>query len=165
MEAIVYTSNTGFTARYAKMLARHTGLPVHTLKQAKKALKKGTQILYLGWLFSGAVKGYKRAAEQFEVEALIGVGLCATGTMLDEVRKVNDVPAGLPVFTLQGGMEHKKLKGIHRLMIKMLIKMMSRAKNPSQEDRAKLALIREGGDFVSDENLSQVLAWYEEMKA
>ena len=77
------------------------------------------------------------------------------------MRKVNDIPAGLPVFTLQGGMDHSKLKGIHKFMIKMLIKMMSRAKNPSQEDRAKLELIRMGGDYVKEENLTAFLRWYE----
>ena len=128
MNAIVYTSNTGFTARYAQMLGQKTGLPVLELKKACKELKRGTPIIYMGWLFASSVKGYRKAAEQFQVDALCGVGLCETGTLLDDVRKVNDVPAGMPVFTLQGGMDHSKLRGFHKFMIKMLIKMMKRAK-------------------------------------
>lgn len=163
MNAIVYTSNTGFTARYAQMLGDKTGLPVLELKKACKELHKGTPIIYMGWLFASSVKGYRKASEQFQVDALCGVGLCETGTLLDDVRKVNDVPAGLPVFTLQGGMDHSKLRGLHKFMIKMLIKMMKRAKNPSQEDQAKLALIIAGGDYVKEENLAAVLRWLEGM--
>ena len=31
MKAIVYTSNTGSTARYAAMLGQETGLPVYSM--------------------------------------------------------------------------------------------------------------------------------------
>lgn len=42
-EAIVYTSNTGFTRRYAQLLADKTGLPAVSLddSQAKKLSGKG----------------------------------------------------------------------------------------------------------------------------
>ena len=38
IQAIVYTSNTGYTAEYARMLGEKTGLPVLTLNEAKKSL-------------------------------------------------------------------------------------------------------------------------------
>ena len=38
--AIVYTSQTGFTARYAALLAERTGLPCRPLKEAA-ALPRG----------------------------------------------------------------------------------------------------------------------------
>ena len=57
MKAIVYTSNTGFTARYAQMLGEKLALPVLELKDACKQLPKGTEIIYMGWLFASAVKG------------------------------------------------------------------------------------------------------------
>ncbi len=51
--AIVYTSQTGFTARYAALLAERTGLPCRPLKEAA-ALPRGTAVIYLGWLCAGA---------------------------------------------------------------------------------------------------------------
>ena len=39
--AIVYTSNTGFTARYAALLSEETGLPAYSIKDAGKNLAKG----------------------------------------------------------------------------------------------------------------------------
>ena len=163
MKAIVYTSNTGFTARYAAMLGQKTGLPVFELAEAYKKLPKKTPIIYLGWLFASAVKGYRKAADRFQVKALVGVGLCQTGTLIEDVIKVNEPAEGVPVFTVQGGMDHSKLKGINKFMINMLIKMMSKAKNPSVEDQMKLELIRTGGDLVREENLEAVLRWYNEV--
>lgn len=163
MKAIVYTSNTGFTARYAQMLGAKTGLPVYELTAACKQLPKKTPVIYMGWLFASAVKGYRKAADRFAVQALIGVGLCQTGTLIEDVIKVNDPGEDVPVFTLQGGMDHSKLKGINKFMINMLIKMMSRAKNPSAEDQMKLELIRTGGDLVREENLDAFLGWYREV--
>lgn len=163
MKAIVYTSNTGFTARYAAMLGEKLGLPVYELSEANRKLPKKTPIIYMGWLFASAVKGYRKAADRFRVEALIGVGLCQTGTLIEDVIKVNDPGEDVPVFTLQGGMDHSKLRGLNKFMIDMLVRMMSRAKNPSAEDQMKLELIRTGGDLVREENLDAFLRWYEEV--
>ena len=48
IQAVVYTSNTGSTEQYARLLGQETGLPVCSLTEARKTLSAGTQILYLG---------------------------------------------------------------------------------------------------------------------
>lgn len=63
MNAIVYTSNTGHIAQYAKLLGEKTGLLVYELSTALKKLEKGTSVIYLGWLFANSVKGYKKAVK------------------------------------------------------------------------------------------------------
>ena len=63
MKVIVYTSNTGHTAAYSKILGAKTGLPVYALNEAAKKLQKGTEIIYLGWLFANNIKGYKKATK------------------------------------------------------------------------------------------------------
>ena len=78
MKAIVYTSNTGHTAEYAKILGEQTGLPVYALSEAAKQLSNGTEIIYLGWLFANNIKGYKKAAKQYKISAICAVGLCDT---------------------------------------------------------------------------------------
>ena len=165
MKAIVYTSNTGYTARYAKMLGEITALPVYELDAACKMLEKGTSIIYLGWLFASMVKGYDKASKRFAVKLLCGVGMCETGTLLEEVRKANRLPADLPLFTLQGGMDHGRLRGINKFMIRTLIRVMSAAKSPTENDKRKLQLIRDGGDYVSQENLAGVISWLKDKEA
>ena len=75
MNAIVYTSNTGFTAQYAKLLGEKLCLPVYPLNTAEEELAAGTEILYLGWLMAGKVKGYKQAAKRYRIAVVCGVGM------------------------------------------------------------------------------------------
>lgn len=158
--AIVYVSNTGRTARYARMIGEKTGLPVYELTEAKKSLPKKTPVIYCGWLIASHVKDYKKAARRYTVTALCGVGLCPTGELLAEVRKATGLPAETPLFTLQGGMDRGALTGMYASMINMLERVMTKKKNPTEEDKAMVAMLREGGDFVNEENLSAFLAWY-----
>lgn len=48
MSAIIYTTNTGSTEHYAKLLAQKTGLPVYSLAEAKKRVFAGAEVIYLG---------------------------------------------------------------------------------------------------------------------
>lgn len=102
--AIVYTSNTGYTAEYARLLGKNTGLPVYALSEAEGKLAGGNRIIYLGWLMAGSVQGYRKAAKRYHVQAVCGVGMGATGSQLQDLRKTNAFPEELPVFTLQGGL-------------------------------------------------------------
>ena len=161
MNAIVYTSETGHTKAYAEILGKKTSLPVYELGEAKKKLPKGSEIVYLGWLFASSIKGYKKAAKLYSVSAVVGVGLCPTGEMLTEVRKAVSLPDTTPLFTMQGGIDHSKLKGINRFMIKMLIKMLSKKERTPEED-AMLDLIKRGGYYVNEKNTSVFMEWYED---
>lgn len=160
MQAIVYTSNTGFTARYARILGDKTGLPVYEWEEARKQLPKGTEIIFMGWLLASSVKGYRRAAKRFAIRAVCGVGLCDTGALLAEVRKAIKLPQEKPLFTLQGGMDHSKLRGINKFMISMLLKMLQKKENPTDDDRRMLQLVQYGGDFVSEGNTREFMQWY-----
>ena len=159
-KAIVYTSNTGYTERYAKMLGEKTGLPVYALKEVGKKLEKGTPIIYLGWLMAGSVKGYNKAAKKYEVCAVCGVGLSDTGAMQEDVRKAHNLPGEMPVFTVQGGMDLDKLRGINKMMIQMLTKSMTSKKDRTEGEDRMVYLLQNGGDYVSEEHLTAVLEWY-----
>ena len=108
--AIVYTSNTGYTAQYARLLGEKTGPPVYSLAEAGAKLPAGNCVIYLGWLMAGKVQGYAKAAKRYRVAAVCGVGMGATGSQLADVRKANSLGNDLPLFTLQGGFDMGKLK-------------------------------------------------------
>jgi len=160
--AIVYSSHTGHTARYAGMFAEESGLPFYSLAEADKKLARGTRVIYMGWLLASTVKDYGKARRRYEVMAVCGVGLCDTGTLLSEVRKAARIPSDIPLFTLQGGIDLVKLQGIYRKMINTLTRFMISKKNPTADDRRMVELLQCGEDFVSRENLAGVLKWYEE---
>lgn len=160
-EAIVYTSNTGHTARYADILGVKTGLPLYDLQEAKSKLPKNTPVIYMGWLFASKVKGYKKAMKRYDVSAVVGVGLCPTGQLLKEVRSASKIPNETPLFTVQGGMDYAKLKGINKFMIDMFTKSLKKKNSSDPGEKAMLALVEHGGNFVNKKHLADVLRWYE----
>ena len=166
--AIVYTSNTGFTTQYARMLGERTGWKAYSLDEAWSALEEGSPVLYLGWLMASQVKGLKKAQKRFKICAVCGVCMGKTGSQLAEVRRANALPSELPVFTMQGGFDMKRLHGVYKFMMKIMGKTMGKklAQKPdlSPEEREMLRLLNEGGSCVSEENLSGVLAWCREQK-
>ena len=166
--AIVYTSNTGTTAQYARMLEECTGWKAYSLDEAWGALAENTPVLYLGWLMASQVKGLKKAQKRFRICAVCGVCMGKTGSQLAEVRKANALPPEMPVFTMQGGFDMKRLHGVYKMMMTIMGKTMGKklAQKPdlSPEEREMLWLLNEGGSCVSEENLSGVLAWCREQK-
>lgn len=162
IKAICYTSNTGFTEKYAKMIGDKTGLPVYSLKEAKAKLEKGAPIVYLGWLFANSVSGYKKAAKRFKVCAVCGVGLCDTGALIEEVRKATSLPGNVPLFTMQGGMDKSKLRGIKKMLINMLTKGLASQKERTEQEERMLYLLQTPINFVSEDNIRAFLEWYDE---
>ena len=166
MKAIVYTSNTGSTARYAKLLGHETGLPVYTSETANRNLPAGAEIIYLGWIMASEIKGYKKAAKQYTVQAVCGVGMGQTGTQVMEVRKKNAIPDSIPLFTLQGNFRMDRLHGIYKLMMGVMVKTAGKAlaekTDRTAEEDDMLDMMLHGGERVRPENLSDVLNWYRE---
>ena len=165
MKAIVYTSNTGYTEKYAQLLAEETGLPVYSLEKAGHRLARGTEIIYLGWLMAGKIKGYAAASRRYRIAAVCGVGMSASGSQMQDLQKANKLPPELPLFTLQGGFDLQRLHGIYKLMMQTMTKTvgkgMAAKQNLSPEEDAMLELLLHGGDYVSRENLQAVLSWYQ----
>lgn len=164
MNAIIYTTNTGSTERYARLLAQKTGLPAYSLAEAKNQVFAGAGVIYLGWIMAGSVKGYAEAAKRYRVRAVCAVGMGQTGTQTDSVRKKSGVPADIPLFTLQGNSDVKKLHGVYRLMMEIMVKTAGKGlaeksdRTPEEDDMLDMML--HGGERVRIENLSAVLDWY-----
>ena len=146
IQAIVYTSNTGYTAEYARMLGEKTGFPVLTLNEAKKSLPVRAPILYLGWLMAGSIKG---------------CGLTLTPSK--KLREQNHIPQTVTVFSLQGGFDMERLHGLDKLLMKILRaslqSSMAKKETPDDAQKAMLRVLNEGGSFVSEAHLSGMLDW------
>ena len=164
MNAIIYTTNTGSTESYAKLLAQKTGLPVYSLAEAKKRVFAGAEVIYLGWIMAGSVKGYAEAAKRYQVRAVCGIGMGQTGTQTDSVRKKSAVPLSIPLFTLHGNFNVKKLHGIYRTMMEIMVKTAGKSlaakKDRTPEEDDMLSMMLHGGERVKQENLNAVLDWY-----
>ena len=162
--AIVFTSNTGYTEQYARLLGQKTGLPVYALDEARERLAPGNHILYLGWLMAGTVKGYTKAVKQYHVEAVCGVGMGAAGSQLQDVRKTNRIPESMPLFTLQGGFDLQRLHGVYRVMMNIMARTAGKGladkQNRTPEEDDMLDMMLHGGSRVREEQLDGVVEWY-----
>lgn len=164
MKAIVYTSQTGTTKRYAQMLSEKTGLPAFELKSVKGSeLENGAPVIYLGWLMAGGIKGCKAAKKRFDLKAVCAVGMGAPGSQPEQGLQERNGLKGIPIFYLQGGFYKEKLGFIHRMMMNMMSatvgkKLGEKEKRTPEEDEM-LDLMLNGGDRVSVENLSPVIDW------
>lgn len=113
---------------------------------------------------AGSVKGYAEAAKRYQVRAVCGVGMGQAGTQTDSARKKSAIPAGIPLFTLQGNFDVKKLHGVYRLMMEIMVKTAGKGlaeksdRTPEEDDMLDMML--HGGERVKAENLSAVLDWY-----
>ena len=160
ISAIVYTSNTGFTARYAAMLAEETHLPFYELKQAAVALERGAGVLYLGWLCAGGIKGLKKARSRYAVKVVCAVGMAAASTAYTaKIREQNKLE-GLPLFYLRGGYDPARMTGLYKPMMSMMSKMVGKAPAETPEDQAMRDAFAHGGDGVRADQLAPVLAWW-----
>lgn len=163
IEAIVYSSMTGFTALYANMLVKKTGLPAYTLAQAREKLTAQQPVLFMSWLMAGALVDYKKAASQLNVVVACSVGLNATPDQVKATRKASRIPEGVPLFALQGGYAPKMLTGMYKLMMKLvtkvLIKKISALPDKGAAEEKLIEVLRHGGSFVQEENLAPLLAY------
>lgn len=162
MKAVVYTSESGFTKKCAEILSEKAGLPVYDLKTAISALAKGDEIIYLGWLMAGFIKGYKKAAKNFDVKAVCAVGMGTPGSQSTEKIKNQNHIGIVPVFYLQGGFDINKLHELNKYMMSSMSKgvgkKLSEKPDKTVDEKDMLDLMLNGGDRVSEESISQVVS-------
>lgn len=164
MDAIVYVSNTGSAKGYAEMLSKSIEIPALELKIAAKNLKKGANIIFVGWVSASTVKGYKKAAKLFNISAVCAVGISKTGTATDIVRNKTKIGSNIPLFTLQGNFDAERLKGIYRFVMKTMIGNLSAKENKTDEEKEMLEAMQNGKHNVKFEALSGFFNWYMESK-
>lgn len=168
MKAIIYTTNTGSAEQYAKMLAEETRLPAFSMEEAKSKVEEGSEVIYIGWIMAAQVKGYKNVAKKYKIRAVCAVGMERTGTRTEEIRKKTCVPAEISLFTLQGNFNVKKLHGLYRLMMNMMVKMVTKQLGAkaecTQQENEMLEIMLHGSENVRKENLAEVISWYKNVQ-
>ncbi|MGN0907238.1 MAG: hypothetical protein ACI4NM_08820 [Bullifex sp.] len=163
IKAIVYTSKSGSTEAYARMLSVNTGIPAHSLRDALKTLPRGCEVAYLGCVRADTVLDLSKALKFFSVRMVCAVGMGKTGENEERIRNAFRIDPSIAVFTLQGNYHPDELKGADRLIMKMmsgvLIKQLREKGTLSADDEEMIKLLTEGGDKVSEENISAPLEW------
>ncbi len=165
IKAVVYQSATGHTKRYAQMFAAKTGLPLYTLQEAKKALSKGDEIIYFGWILSGKIQGFEPAWTDYEVKAVASVGLYPDSARFRNHIGRNNIIIDMEYFHLRGGIKTGELKGgakiLMKIMMKTIEKKLEKGQQVTPEELEMHDAYKNSADFVSEEQLAGIYAWYD----
>ena len=158
VQAILYTSATGFTRRYARMLSEAAGLPACPAG-GPGLPAPGSPVIYLGWLCAGKIRGLGRAMAGYEVRGVCAVGMAPPeGLSLPRLAEDNGL-GGRPLFYLRGGYAPDRLPLPWRLMMAPMAWKAARGKGEEPMDRAMREAFAQGADWVSRAALDPVLAW------
>ncbi len=168
--AIVYKSNTGFTERYAMMLAEATGLKVVALSEIKNVIKPKAEIIYLGWLFAGMISGLNKVRNKYKIKAIGAIGLSGYNEEYQEMVKKQNKIDEIPLFYLPGGIDREKQKGFNKWLFNLVVQMSIKEMNKKPESEItedeikRVYYMQHGCDFVSIDHLKDFIHWYEEKK-
>lgn len=158
MVSIVYVTNTGSAKRYAEMLSEKTGYPCYAFADSDKAV--GSDVIFIGWVMAGAVQGLSEARTKFgTLKAVVAVGMMKTESQDAALKEKNSISE--PFFSLAGAFDVKKLSGMYKMMMGMMLKMLKSKMGESDDPKAKEAvkMFDEGFDLVSEENLADLVAF------
>jgi len=164
ISAIVYSSQTGHTKQYAKYLSDALSLPYYDLARGIPA-PKGRDLIFMGWLFAGKIKGYEKAAKGNRVRAVCASGMGpGSEKLVAKLRKENKIPADVPVFYMQGGFDMKALplpmRAIMSVKNKSIAEGLLKAGTMDAQQTATYKMTQGKYSAVDKENLAPVVAWY-----
>ena len=155
IQSIVYKSNTGYTKQYAKMLGDSLKVPVYDLKEAKSKLKKNDEIVFLGWVCATKIQGLNKI-NRYNVKCIGAVGAYPVEkNYIEDLKQTNKV--NVELFYLRGGLNFNKLTGFKKKVLQFVGNMME--KENKAENQEMIKLFKDGGNYVSDENLKPMLKY------
>jgi hypothetical protein len=164
IKAIIYDSNTGFTKQFAYSFAASTGLPIYTLKEAKKTLNKNDNIIFFSWIQADKIHNIKKA-KRYNIAYAAAVGLRLYNEELVELIKKNSKVNN--VYYLEGGIRWRMLGPFQRLMMKMILAMLKSKKKKNKATPDDIELINRlnlGYENINLDSLNILIEWYNSQK-
>lgn len=157
---VIYGSCYGSTQAYAEYIAQELSCPAVSAKEVTRADVEGRElIVFGGGAYAGSIAGAKKTAK---LEKYFGRArlLCFVCGLADPAKqktqgearmlfeKAFPLHAGMPVFCLRGNMDYARLSAGHRMMMAMLMQLLRRKKQPTEEDRQLMQTYGEKVEFL-----------------
>lgn len=160
--AIVYNSLTGSCRRYAELLSEELSIPCIPVNKAKDL--KELKVVYIGWLMAGGIKGFKSASKKLNIGAVVQVGMSpVTEESEAKGRAKNDINPNVPLFSLQGGFNMKKLPLYFRPIMKAINKKIAKGLSCKSEltaqEQATLNMAQNGVGEPASWCVDDIVQW------
>ena len=143
---VLYSSKTGFTRRYAELIAKELDCPALPLSDAPADLSQYGAVVFGSRLRAGFFDGWKKAQKLLSKRGAKKLVVFATGAMPneaeDQIQKVweqNLTPGErktIPHFYLQAGLCREKLGAVDNAMLNVAAWAMGLKKDKSAEGAA-----------------------------
>ena len=169
---IVYTSQTGFTEKYANLLGEKINGEVLTLKDAKKKpdsfFADADSIVYAGWLMAGKVTGSDwmvKRLSAFSGKKLAFICVGASPVDAPDVKTAmerllnHEQRKAASIFYMPGGISYEKMKGPSRFAMKAFASMLKKKKDQTEAERQMAELISHDYDHSDPKYLDPVIAY------
>lgn len=166
---VVYKSVTGFTRKYAEMLAQEINCTLMELKDATaETMSDFDTVIYGGRLHAGTLEGLKNAKELFRQSKASQFIVFATGAMPDPTAEIikemwtknlsPDELSQIPHFYMPGGLSYEKLPFSDKLMMKCFSAMMKKKKDKTEDEKAMADAIAGSYDISSKEYMMPLIS-------
>lgn len=167
---VVYTSQTGFTKKYAEWIAKRLQADLLDVRDAKKKkdFDSYDAIIFGGWAMAGKVmqsKWFLGKAPAWKEKklALFCVGaspkenpdveVSLKKLLTDEQREY------IRAFYCQGGLNYDKMKTPSKLAVKALVSMLNKKKDASEKEKDMAEMLSHSYD-ISDEKYIEPIMEY-----
>lgn len=172
---IVYSSQTGFTKRYAEWLAEELGADAIPLTEAKKQddrfFEDADAIVYGGWAMAGKIVDSEWFTQKIPVWkgkklVLFCVGaspsenpdveVALQNALTDEERKY------AKAFYCQGGIAYEKMKLPAKLAMKAFASMVRKKKDATEQEKKMGEMISHSYDISDREYIMPIVQYVRE---
>ena len=167
---VIYTSQTGFTKRYAEWISEELNADIYELKDVKKKTNDFFEpyeaIIYAGCCMAGMVVKVKWFFERAaywnnKMLSVVAVGASPNDNPeVDEFLKsllTDEQRALIKAFYCQGGINYDKMKFTSRTAMKMFANSLKKNKNSSEDDKKKGEKISKSYDITDKRFIDPVV--------
>lgn len=167
---ILYQSKTGFTKKYAEMIAEELdGTPIDFREGASALLSSWDLVLFGTRMHAGRMDGLSKARKLFQKSGVKHLVFFVTGAMpandketLEEMWRQNLTPeeyTSIPHFYLPSGLCYEKMNLPDRLMMRAFVSMMQKKKDKTAKELQMAEIIAHSFDISSKEYLGPLVAY------
>lgn len=170
---IVYSSQTGFTERYANWLAEELEADVITLAEAKKRdsryFDEADGIIYGGWAMGGKIVNSEWFTKRIPAwkgkkMALFCVGASPNENPDVEVSLKNALTEEehkcAKVFYCQGGLSYEKMKLPYKLAMKAFASMIRKKKDADEKEKTMGEMISHSYDIADKKFIMPIVRYF-----
>ncbi|MBR4965225.1 MAG: flavodoxin [Lachnospiraceae bacterium] len=166
---VIYTSETGFTKRYAEWIAQALSAECLELKDADKRNPDEFQtIIFGGWAIGGfinKIKWFKKNMTKWQDKKLavfcVGAGPIENPDI--EVAMKNwftpEEYEHVSAFYCPGGLNYEKMPARYKLMMKMFVKMLKGKKEKTEADLKQIEMISSSYDISDRKYIEPIVEW------